>query len=89
MFRLFASTRKQLLSENRLTRYIVYASGEIVLIVLGILLALQISIWNEESNEQKAINSYLTSIARNLEQDITELKRIRAKKAHLSSLRPY
>lgn len=40
--------RKQLLSENRLTKYLLYALGEIVLVVLGILIALRINTYNKE-----------------------------------------
>ena len=40
-----------LLSENRFTKYLLYAIGEIVLVVLGILIALQVNNWNEQRNE--------------------------------------
>lgn len=47
MPRIFNSIRQRLLKENRLTRYLVYAVGEIVLVVVGILIALQINTWNQ------------------------------------------
>jgi hypothetical protein len=47
MARIFNSIRQRLLKENRLTRYLVYAVGEILLVVIGILIALQINMWNE------------------------------------------
>lgn len=47
MFNLFRKLRQGLLAEKRLTRYFLYAFGEIVLVVLGILIALQINEWNE------------------------------------------
>lgn len=37
----------QLLSENKVLRYLTYAVGEIVLVVIGILIALQVNNWNE------------------------------------------
>ena len=43
MPRIFNSIRQRLLKENRFTRYLVYAVGEIVLVVIGILIALQIN----------------------------------------------
>jgi hypothetical protein len=46
--------RHQLVQENRFSRYILYALGEIFLVVIGILIALQINNWNEE----KKIRSY-------------------------------
>ena len=50
MARIFNSIRQRLLKENRLTRYLVYAIGEIVLVVIGILIALQI---NDSSAQRK------------------------------------
>ena len=47
MINLFRNIRQKLLSENRITRYIVYALGEILLVVIGILIALQVNNWNE------------------------------------------
>ena len=37
-----------MIKENRVSKYMLYAIGEIVLVVIGILIALQINIWNEE-----------------------------------------
>jgi hypothetical protein len=50
MARIFNSIRQRLLKENRLTRYLVYAIGEILLVVIGILIALQI---NDSSAQRK------------------------------------
>ncbi len=53
MLRIFSSIRKSLFQEGKVSRYFAYAFGEIVLIVVGILIALQISNWNEtRKNEQ-------------------------------------
>jgi len=48
MIRFFRTLRQQFLSENRASKYLLYAIGEILLVVIGILLALQINNWNEE-----------------------------------------
>ncbi len=48
MLRFFRQIRQKLLTENKVSRYLVYAVGEIVLVVIGILIALQINNWNEE-----------------------------------------
>ena len=48
MFYFFRRLRSGLLEGNRLSRYSLYALGEIILVVLGILIALQINEWNEE-----------------------------------------
>ncbi len=57
MITLFRKIRQKLLQQNRVTRYLVYALGEIILVVIGILLALQINEWNKERIDRKT--SYL------------------------------
>jgi hypothetical protein len=47
MISFFRTIRLKLLSQNRVTRYLVYAFGEIFLVVIGILIALQVNNWNE------------------------------------------
>jgi len=59
MITLFRKIRKQLLTQNKLTRYLVYAVGEIFLVVIGILIALQINNWNEEKKEQAILQASL------------------------------
>ena len=53
MIKFFRQLRQQLLTENKFNKYLIYAIGEIVLVVIGILLALQINTWNEERKNQK------------------------------------
>ena len=54
MIKFFRKIRQELLSENRFSKYLIYAIGEIVLVVIGILIALQINNWNEgRKNDQK------------------------------------
>ena len=48
MLRLFSSIRKTLINEGKTSRYVRYAVGEVLLIMVGILLALQVQTWNEE-----------------------------------------
>jgi hypothetical protein len=47
MIKFFRRIRQQLLTENKFPKYLLYAIGEIVLVVIGILIALQINNWNE------------------------------------------
>lgn len=47
MIKLFRNIRARLIHEGRLTKYLLYAGGEIILVVIGILLALQINSWNQ------------------------------------------
>ncbi|WP_144607411.1 DUF6090 family protein [Algoriphagus algorifonticola] len=64
MISFFRKIRQKLLQQNRVTRYLVYALGEIVLVTIGILIALQINTWNElrkDSNKEKLILQSLHS----------------------------
>ena len=47
MLRVFSSIRKNLLAENKTVRYLKYAVGEVLLIMFGIILAVQFNNWNE------------------------------------------
>ena len=72
MFRFFRTLRQRLLSENRASRYMLYALGEILLVVVGILLALQVNTWNEA---QKALQEE-ELIIRNLQSEYQENLRL-------------
>ena len=47
MIKFFRTIRKNLISEGKTVNYLKYAIGEIVLVIIGILIALQINNWNE------------------------------------------
>jgi hypothetical protein len=54
MISFFRKIRQKLLQKNQVTRYLAYAVGEILLVVIGILIALQINTWNEnQKNKSK------------------------------------
>ncbi len=58
MIKFFRRIRQSLLSENKVSKYFLYAIGEIVLVVIGILIALQINNWNNDRTDnlkEKAI----------------------------------
>lgn len=69
MIKFFRNIRKRMLGENRFTRYLLYAVGEIILVVIGILLALQINNWNEGRKELKAEVEFLKGVKTDLKQD--------------------
>jgi len=47
MLRFFRQIRQKLLTDNKFSKYLLYAVGEILLVVIGILIALQVDTWNE------------------------------------------
>jgi hypothetical protein len=47
MIKLFRKIRQDLLNEGKTSKYFKYAIGEIILVVIGILIALSINNWNE------------------------------------------
>lgn len=66
MIHLFRKIRHTLIKEKRLSRYLVYAIGEILLVVIGIILALQFSNWNQKRTEIKKEIWYLDNIANDM-----------------------
>ena len=48
MLRFFRQIRQRLLTDNKFSKYLLYAIGEILLVVIGILIALQVDNWNQE-----------------------------------------
>ena len=62
MFSFFRRLRLLLLANGRLSKYFVYALGEILLVVLGILIALQINNWNESQKSGRLEQQYLQSL---------------------------
>ncbi len=93
MIKFFRKIRQKLLSENKAVEYLKYALGEIILVVIGILIALQINTWNNKRIANIEMKSYLQSIKEDLITDTTEFniyinfyKRILANKKKLLSL---
>ena len=70
MIKFFRNIRKRLLSENKPSQYLLYALGEILLVVIGILIALQINNWNEEQKEKSLEINYIKGLISDLEYDV-------------------
>ena len=66
MINTFRKTRNSLLTENRIGKYLSYAIGEIILVVLGILIALQINNYNDARKERQKELGYLKNIKSDL-----------------------
>ena len=83
MIKFFRKIRQQLLSDlsseasakggNKFSKYLLYAIGEIILVVIGILIALQINNWNENSQLKKKEKILLEEMVRNLNSDADDL----------------
>ena len=76
MIKFFRKIRQNLLMENKTGKYFKYAIGEIILVVIGILIALQINNWNEHKKEQAFEKEILEQIRVNLIKDKLTLKAI-------------
>ncbi|MFZ6053086.1 DUF6090 family protein [Halocola ammonii] len=71
--KIFHRIRKKLLAQGRIARYFTYALGEIVLVVIGILIALQINTWNQQRVENKEEIELLVGIRDEFENNLEEL----------------
>lgn len=69
MIRFLRNIRRQLAAENKVAKYLRYAVGEILLVVIGILIALQINNWNAEQKERKLENKYYCRLLEDIVQD--------------------
>jgi len=63
MIKFFQKIRQNLLSEGKTGKYLKYALGEIILVVIGILIALQINNWNENRKNRNLERVVLTNSA--------------------------
>ena len=59
-----------MLTENKFSKYLIYALGEIFLVVIGILIALQIDTWNDHRIKKEEISNIYLSVMDEMENDI-------------------
>lgn len=69
MIKVFRKLRQRLLTENKFSKYLLYAVGEIVLVVIGILIALQINTWNEQQKQNRLEQEYYCRLLEDVVQD--------------------
>ncbi|TRO66782.1 DUF6090 family protein [Christiangramia sabulilitoris] len=69
MINFFRKIRQKTLTNNKFSKYLLYAIGEIILVVIGILIALQINNWNESTKLGKEETLYLKRLKIDLEKD--------------------
>jgi hypothetical protein len=76
MLRFFRRIRKRLLDDGHLPRYAAYAVGEILLVVVGILIALQINNLNEERKEAALAATYIENLKQDMISDLETLQSV-------------
>ena len=76
MIKFFRSIRKDLMEKNKTGKYFKYAFGEIVLVVIGILIALSINNWNEKRKERIIERQSYENLITSLKKDSLELARV-------------
>jgi hypothetical protein len=77
---IFRKSRFDSFLMGKIKNYLFYALGEILLVMLGILLALYVSNWNEERKNKQEEEQILTRIVKDLEQDLISFNRDYTKK---------
>jgi hypothetical protein len=82
MLRFFRQIRQRLLTDNKFSKYLLYAVGEILLVVIGILIALQVDSWNESRKEADLEKDLLMGLRNDLEDDIEQIEG-RVNESHL------
>ena len=75
MIKFFRRLRRQLLSENRFSKYLIYAIGEIILVVVGILIALSINNWNTKRLAKLEEKVILENLLNEFETNHIDLKK--------------
>jgi hypothetical protein len=76
MIKFFRKIRQKTLTENRFGKYLTYAIGEIILVVIGILIAIQLNTLKNKSDKRNEEITHLENILSDLKQDQTELIKI-------------
>jgi hypothetical protein len=75
MIKFFRKIRQKMLTENKASKYLLYAIGEIVLVVIGILIALSINNWNEQRKDRQRGSKILGELATNVAYNIENMEK--------------
>ncbi len=73
MIKFFRKIRYDLMEKNKTGQYLKYAIGEIILVVIGILIALSINNWNNKVQDEKLSNLYYQELLLDVENDLEQL----------------
>lgn len=82
MLKFFRQIRQKLLEQQKVKNYFLYAIGEIILVVIGILIALQINTWNQNRLTKLKEKEILTDFKRELSIEIQELQKVIPQYSH-------
>ncbi|MFN3997396.1 DUF6090 family protein [Algoriphagus sp.] len=70
MIKFFRKIRQNLLTENKFSKYLIYAIGEIILVVIGILIALSLNNWNQNITSKNELTQIIKEVRNDLNKDI-------------------
>lgn len=84
--KLFRRIRHKLILDNKKIQYLKYALGEIVLVVIGILIALQINNWNQSIKDKNYLDEYLIKIKSHTSEDIEQLQELSKGRKQIADL---
>ncbi|MFT7606142.1 MAG: hypothetical protein ACI8VT_003741 [Saprospiraceae bacterium] len=76
MIKFFRKIRQNMIKENKTSKYMLYAIGEIILVVIGILIALSINNWNQKKTERKVEQDYISSLIEDAKTDLSNFENI-------------
>lgn len=74
MFLQFRKIRHKLLDKSRIVKYLMYAFGEIILVVIGIMLAISLNNWKQEADNEELQTKILLEIKTDLENNLDEIR---------------
>jgi hypothetical protein len=74
MIKFFRNIRLKRLSDNRISKYLLYSIGEIILVVIGILIALQVNNWNEYRKDRIEEQTILSQLKEEYESNLQQLE---------------
>jgi len=80
MLLILRKMKQDYFAHHEFRKYLLYALGEMALVIIGILIALQIDNWNTENLQQETLKNYFRTIARNIDSDLASINEIRSER---------
>lgn len=77
MIKFFRNIRRNLLSEGKTRKYLTYAIGEIILVVIGILIALQLNDWNDHRKQLELEKEYYCRLLDDVRLDKEQIQNLK------------